>query len=517
MSDFVFDITYLQRFLLKDVKHRQQPNLKPRLFEHRKNDNVMGRKNLILVFVAAVLGGLVAINGSKLFNFSEEPSYQSIQKHQQELGVKAVKTSYSSSVPKDLDFTAISELAINSVVHIRSSYDSRVATNGFFQYQQGPSQSSGSGVIVSDDGYIVTNNHVVEDASEVNVVLNDNRSYEAKVIGTDPTTDLALIKINETGLPFMAYGNSDDVKVGQWVLAVGNPFNLTSTVTAGIISAKARNIGILRDENSLQIESFLQTDAVVNPGNSGGALVDVNGRLIGINSAIASPTGSYAGYAFAIPVNLVKKVADDLLEFGVVQRGLLGIRILDVSAELAKQEDLDVVQGVYVFKVTDKSAAQEAGIEEKDVIIGIDGKEVTNTSELQELVARHRPGDKVLVKLTREGKNYEMEATLKNNGGNTDAVKPIEAAEMEGAQFENVSGDEAKELGIQGGVKVTELGDGKWKEAGIDEGFIITEVDKTRVTTVEDLKRVMSRLEGQRVLLLGVMENGDKTYYSIDW
>ena len=478
----------------------------------------MGRKNLILVFIAAVLGGLVAINGSKLLNFSNEgPSYKSIQERQQELGVKAVKTKYSSSIPKELDFTEVSEHAINSVVHIRSSYDSRVTTNGFFQYQQGPSQSSGSGVIVSDDGYIVTNNHVVEDAATVQVVLNDNRSYEAKVIGTDPTTDLALVKIDENNLPFMAYGNSDDVKVGQWVIAVGNPFNLTSTVTAGIISAKARNIGILRDENNLQIESFLQTDAVVNPGNSGGALIDINGRLIGINSAIASPTGSYAGYAFAVPVNLVKKVADDLLEFGVVQRGLLGIRINDVTAELSDREDLSVVQGVYVFEVNENSAAEEAGIKEKDVIVGVDGNEVSNTSELQELVARHRPGDKVTVKLIRGKKDIEVEATLKNTGGNTSVVERVTESEIEGSVFENIDGSEAGDLGIKGGVKLKDLKDGKWKDAGIDEGFIITEVDKTRVYTVEDLKRVMSRLEGQRVLLLGVMENGDKTYYSIDW
>lgn len=478
----------------------------------------MGRKNLILVFVAAVLGGLVAINGSKLLNFSNEgPSYKSIQDRQQELGVKAVKTKYSSSIPKELDFTEVSEHAINSVVHIRSSYDSRITTNGIFQYQQGPSQSSGSGVIVSDDGYIVTNNHVVEDAATVQVILNDNRSYEAKVIGTDPTTDLALVKIDETNLSFMAYGNSDEVKVGQWVIAVGNPFNLTSTVTAGIISAKARNIGILRDENNLQIESFLQTDAVVNPGNSGGALIDINGRLIGINSAIASPTGSYAGYAFAVPVNLVKKVADDLLEFGVVQRGLLGIRINDVTAELADQEDLSVVQGVYVFEVNENSAAEEAGIKEKDVIIGVDGIEVLNTSELQELVARHRPGDKVAVKFVRDGKEKEVEAVLKNTGGNTSIVERVTESEIDGSVFENVEGSEARDLGIKGGVKLKNLKDGKWKEAGIDEGFIITEVDKTRVYTVDDLKRVMSRLEGQRVLLLGVMGNGDKTYYSIDW
>ncbi len=478
----------------------------------------MSRKNLVAVFVVAFLGSLLALNSNMLFTSSKDSAYNSIQSRQAELGASSVKVNYNTSVPKELDFTTIADLATNSVVHIRSSYNASIKSNGFYQYKQGPSQSSGSGVIVSDDGYIVTNNHVVEDAAEVQVVLNDNRSYDAKVIGTDPTTDLALIKIEAKGLAFMAYGNSDEVKVGQWVLAVGNPFNLTSTVTAGIISAKARNIGILRDEtNNIQVESFLQTDAVVNPGNSGGALIDINGRLIGINSAIASPTGSYAGYAFAIPVNLVKKVADDLLEFGVVQRGLLGIRINDVSAELAEKEDLSVVQGVYVFEVTEGSGAEEGGIEDKDVIVGIDGKEVTNTSELQELVARHRPGDKINVELLRGDEKLNFEVELHNLGGTTNVVKRVSEVIVEGSVFENVQADEAEKLHIKSGVKLKELGEGKWQEAGIEEGFIITEVDKNSIATVEQLKRLMPQLEGQRVILLGVMENGDKTYYSVDW
>ncbi len=477
----------------------------------------MSKRNLVLVFIVAFLGSMLAINSNEFFK-NDEDAYHSIQERQSQLGVSPVKVNYESSVPKELDFTTIADLAINSVVHIQSSYNASIKSNGFYQYKQGPSQSSGSGVIVSDDGYIVTNNHVVEDAAEVQVVLNDNRSYDATVIGTDPTTDLALIKIKADGLAFMPYGDSDEVKVGQWVLAVGNPFNLTSTVTAGIISAKARNIGILRDEtNNIQVESFLQTDAVVNPGNSGGALIDINGRLIGINSAIASPTGSYAGYAFAIPVNLVKKVADDLLEFGVVQRGLLGIRINDVSAELAKQENLSVVQGVYVFEVQEGSGAQEGGIKGKDVIIGVDGKKVTNTSELQELVARHRPGDKVNIELLRGDKKINMLVELHNIGGTTKVVKRVSEALLEGSLFENVQGKEAEKLHIKAGVKLKELGEGKWKEAGIEKGFIITEVDKNTIASVDQLKRLMPQLEGQRVILLGVMENGDKTYYSVDW
>lgn len=477
----------------------------------------MNRKNIIIVFVASVLGGIIAINGNNFLFNTEDSAYQSIQQRQRELGLQAVNTTFQSLVPVELDFTEIAAAATRSVVYIRSTYSSTINSNGYFRFRQGPSQSSGSGVIVSDDGYIVTNNHVIEDASTIRVVLSDNRSYEAKIIGTDPTTDLALIKVNAKELPFMAYGDSDKVKVGQWVLAVGNPYNLTSTVTAGIISAKARNIGILRQENGLGVESFLQTDAVVNPGNSGGALIDTNGRLIGINSAIASPTGSYSGYAFAIPVNLVKKVADDLLEFGSVQRGLLGIRIFDVTAELAEQEDLSVLQGVYVLQVYDNSGAKEAGIQEKDVIIGINDMKITNTSRLQELVARLRPGDRVKVKLLRGSKSLELEAILKRGGGTFTVVDRELEAEIEGSIFEDVNDERANELGIQGGVKLKVLKEGKWEREGIEEGFIITKVENTKVGSVEQLKRVMSQLEGQRVLILGVMENGDKTYYSIDW
>src|SRR5690606_17395204 len=262
--------------------------------------------------------------------------------------------------------------------------------------QQTPREGRGfgSGVIISEDGYIVTNNHVIDNASTVTIALEDNRRYTGRVIGTDPTTDLALLKIDETNLPFVQFGNSDDAQIGEWVLAVGNPFNLNSTVTAGIISAKARNIGILRDENNnLQVESFIQTDAVVNRGNSGGALVNLAGELIGINTAIASTTGTFSGYSFAVPSSIVKKVMDDLLEFGTVQRGLLGIQIQDVSPELEEflEKEIKAIRGVYVASVGEGSGGEEAGLKEGDVIIGIDDEPTYHTSRLQELVARKRP------------------------------------------------------------------------------------------------------------------------------
>ena len=468
----------------------------------------------MLPLAIAVLGGFIALGGYKWLVEEPAPAYRSIQERQQQIQQVA---NIAATVPVNLDFTEVAQRAINSVVYIQSHYDSRLVTQGMYRFQQGPAVASGSGVIISDDGYIVTNNHVVEEAAEIEVTMEDNRSFEAKVIGTDPTTDLALIKIEATNLPFLPYGDSDEVKVGQWVLAVGNPFNLTSTVTAGIVSAKARNIGILRDENNLQIESFIQTDAAVNPGNSGGALINIQGELVGINSAIASSTGSYTGYSFAIPVNLVKKVMDDLLEFGVVQRGLLGIQIRDVNAQLAEEEDLDIYEGVYVAAVNEGSGAEEAGIKQGDVITAVNGKPVRNTSQLQELVAIHRPGDKVTVTLIRDGKEKTLTATLHNMEGNTGIVKRTSSATIDGAVFEEVSQQERERLNIDGGVKLVELGEGKWAEAGFEKNFIITHIDKFRINSVSDLKRVLAHKKGDRVVFLGVFPDGTKSYYSVDW
>jgi len=469
-----------------------------------------------MLLLAAMVGGIIALAGYQTLEVGS-PGYTSFQEHQKELLANPVPVKYENSIPANLDFRGVSKMARNSVVYIQSDYESKVVNNGFFQFRQGPSKAAGSGVIISDDGYIVTNNHVVENASDLKVTLNDNRSYEAQVIGTDPNTDLALIKIKEKNLPFLKYGDSDDVEVGQWVLAVGNPFNLTSTVTAGIISAKARNIGILRSENNYQIESFLQTDAVVNPGNSGGALINSNGELIGINTAIASNTGSYTGYAFAVPVNLVKKVMDDLLKYGVAQRALLGIHITDVNADLSKQEDLSVVKGVYVAEVNDNSSASDAGIKKGDVIVGINDKEVENTSELQEYVAIHRPGDVITVHYIRNGKEKIVKATLKNSSGTTRKVERVTVAEVEGSEFSEISNEEKQDLGIDSGVKLEKLKDGKWKDLGLEEGFIITQVDKQKVTSVDQFKSIMDQKHNDRVVLLGIFPDGTKSYYDIDW
>ncbi len=463
--------------------------------------------------IGAMLAAAIVLS---YFENNQTYDYNSIAQRQENTS-EQVRYIESSGIPEGLSFVSAADKVTPSVVHIRSVYSgggsSFNALEGFFR---GPAQSSGSGVILTDDGFIVTNNHVIDDASEIEVVLQDNRSYFGKLIGTDPTTDLALLKIEAQGLPFLSYGNSDNVKTGEWVLAVGNPFDLNSTVTAGIISAKARNIGILRDRNNLQIESFIQTDAAVNPGNSGGALVNLKGELVGINTAIATPNGSYAGYSFAVPVTLVRKVMDDLLEFGEVQRGLLGIRIGDVNARLAEARGLNVVNGVFVSYVNENSSAQEAGIEQGDVIIGIDGKKVTNVSELQEFVARNRPGDDIEVTYLRDGNEKTVMATLRNTQGSTELKVKSYANRLEGVTFEEVDNDEMAKLELNGGVKAISVDEGKWKDAGLEAGYIILKIDKVDITTLNDLHLVLENKKGG-ILVEGLSPSGEKAVLGIDW
>jgi serine protease Do len=376
-------------------------------------------------------------------------------------------------------------------------------------------EAAGSGVIISDDGYIATNYHVVEGATEIEVTLDDNRKYDAKLVGEDPTTDLALLKIDEKDLVFIKYGDSDNLQVGEWVLAVGNPFELTSTVTAGIVSAKARNINILRSRD-LGVESFIQTDAVVNPGNSGGALVNLQGQLVGINTAIASPTGSYTGYSFAVPVSLVKKVMDDLLEYGAVQRALLGISIRDLNADLAKELGIHETYGVYVAAVNVGSSAEEAGLKAKDIIIAIDDIPVKNVAELQEHVARNRPGDKIRVTFLRDGNEKIVTATLKNIMGEERMYSRNSTMEIQGASITEIEEDLKKKLDLDGGVQLNDIGSGKWKEAGIQNGFIITSIDKREIKTINDLMGALANKTGG-ILIGGVYPDGEEGYYGIKW
>lgn len=370
-----------------------------------------------------------------------------------------------------------------------------------------PQVGTGSGVIINPDGYIVTNNHVIADADDVEVTLHDNRSYKATVVGTDPTTDLALLQIKEKNLPTLPLVNSDEVKVGEWVLAAGNPFNLTSTVTAGIVSAKGRNINILREQ--FAVESFIQTDAAINPGNSGGALVNLNGGLIGINTAIASNTGTYAGYGFAVPANIVSKVVEDLMKYGVVQRGVLGVLIRTVDGNLAKEKDLDLTKGAYVDSLLENSAAGVAGIKPGDVIVAVDGAEVSSSPKLQELIARRRPGDVVKLKVNRKGTEKTFDVRLNNRSGNTAVVKKEdnEILNILGAEFEALDEKTAKKLDLTGGVRVKSLNAGKLRRSTqVQEGFIITKVDGKAVRKVEDLVNALKDKKGG-VMLEGVYEN----------
>ena len=431
-----------------------------------------------ITFLMVIAGAFVAVWAYS--TFFDKPQVVTITEKQP---VKyATLAADSDAALPDLTFAA--EKSIHAVVHIATQSvrgGGWSSGNPFFDeffglrnQQPQLAQGFGSGVIISENGYIVTNNHVIEDAQNIKVILNDKREFEAKLVGTDPSTDIALLKIDAKDLSFLTYGDSNALKLGEWVLAVGNPFNLTSTVTAGIVSSLGRNLRINEDQYS--IESFIQTDAAVNPGNSGGALVNQQGNLVGINTAIASRTGSYAGYSFAVPVTIVKKVVNDLKEYGEVQRALLGVNISDVNAERAKELKLEKVEGVYIGGVPENGAAKQAGIKEGDVIIQIDGEPIKNTAELQEKISQYRPGDNVKVVVIRDTEKKQFTVTLRNKQGDTQIVRNDDSAF--GAEFEAVSEKEKEKLEINSGIKITKLDNGKLKNSGMKEGFIITHVNK---------------------------------------
>ncbi len=394
------------------------------------------------------------------------------------------------------DFTFAAENTVHGVVHVKIKATVDYGNNNplyEFFYGQGSGSSRevqgfGSGVIISKDGYIVTNNHVIDEADEVEVTLNDKRTFDAEIVGRDPSTDIALLKIKADNLPFIKFGDSDAIKLGQWVLAVGNPFNLTSTVTAGIISAKGRSLGLL--DNQYRIESFIQTDAALNQGNSGGALVNTQGELIGITSAIISPSGAYAGNSFAVPSSIVKKVVEDLKQFGEVQRGLLGVNIQDVTSEIAKDEKLNAITGVYLAGVNSDGAASAAGLEKGDVIVAINDQSVATSSDLQEKVNRYRPGDKVKVSYLRKGKSNEVNVTLRNVDGGTGIVAPGSlSSSVFGANVSTVSPDAHEQYNISNGVMITSVSDGRFKSLGLGRGTIIISVNGQKVNSAADIRK----------------------------
>ncbi|MBF9219587.1 Do family serine endopeptidase [Hymenobacter sp. BT662] len=482
---------------------------------------------------SAILGGGVAVGGYKLLEPAQVAPQAVAANPQVRYTSEMRSTPYV--VPEGLNFVAAAAAVTPAVVHVMTEYAAEPAQrqqqmdpflrqffgDQFDQFQQQPrggGQGSGSGVIIAANGYIVTNNHVIEKASKIEVVLDDKRKFDAELVGADPNTDLAVLKVKADNLPFVKYGNSDDVKVGQWVLAVGNPFNLNSTVTAGIISAKGRNIGILNRKDNMGLESFIQTDAVVNPGNSGGALVNLNGDLIGINSAIASHTGSYEGYSFAIPSSLASKVVDDLLKYKVVQRALLGVQIQEVDAKLASDKKLNTLNGVYVQGLSENSAAAAAGLKTGDIITQINGVAVNTSSQLQEQVARFRPGDKIKVSYLRGSSTGTTEAVLRNSTGTTGVVREdaVASIKYEGATISTVPARDLAKLGLEGGAKISGIKGSNLRETGMADGFIITRIDKSQVTKPSDVKNILDQARnGGGVLVEGVYPDGRKAYYPI--
>ena len=483
------------------------------------------RKVSLMLMLA---GLLMATSCEELLTKAKETENQVEQEQVQEENVSQLeqvqpRVQRTAFLPTENtpDFVDAAENSVDAVVHIMTKVVRQSNTyEDFFGALLGqiygyPGQTRnntmvayGSGVVLTPDGYIVTNNHVVEGADEVEVTFNNKVKKTASIIGTDPTTDLALIKVEASDLHFLTFGDSDNVRIGEWVLAVGNPFNLTSTVTAGIVSAKARNLSILGEGTS--VESFIQTDAAVNPGNSGGALVNTKGELIGINAAIASHTGSYEGYSFAIPSNIVRKVVDDLLLYGTAQRGYLGVQIAELTQELAQKEGLENIEGVYVGEVTEGGAAKLAGLKDGDVITAINGKKVNSTTQLKENIGQYRPGDKVDVEVNRQVHHHHYELTLLNEAGNVNLVKNGEAfynSEF-GLMLQPINQNDMSRLKISSGLKIVEIRQGRFKNSGIPVDFVITKVNGYAVNNKSELENALKNTRSRRTTIEGVFPNG---------
>lgn len=504
----------------------------------------MKKKTLLVGLLAILALGLVGVSSAYFTTrilVKENAGLQYVSPVNQ----PRVSLTNLSSDGSPIDFTYAAEQSVHAVVHVKTYTEQTMRYGGYrnqrpsiwdfffgdpFELderysQRAPSGSDkesqlvprglGSGVIISSDGYIITNNHVIENSAEIEVTLNNKQKYKATLVGTDPSTDIALLKIEEENLHFLTFGNSDNLRVGEWVLAVGNPFDLTSTVTAGIVSAKNRSLGILSGD--MRIESFIQTDAAVNRGNSGGALVNTRGELVGINTAIASYTGDFAGYSFAVPVSIAQKVVADLKEHGVVQRALLGVQMVDLNAETAEYYKLDTkkYEGVLVTAVVEESAADKAGIQEMDIITAVNGIDVNSASDVQEQISRYRPNDKVTISVIRDGKVKQIDAVLRNKAGNTDLVKSSEELIASlGATFKELTTKEKSQLNIKNGVQVVDVKKGKLQENGVRKGFVITKVNKRTISSISDLKEILKNVEGA-VLFEGVYPNGSAGAYAL--
>ncbi|MEQ6120975.1 trypsin-like peptidase domain-containing protein [Reichenbachiella sp. MALMAid0571] len=480
--------------------------------------------NLVKTVVVALIAGSVGVFGALSYVDRNMELNQSKEVHQVlyegnsvDMGIPS---KVNNTVQRKIDpsveggFVEASKLSTPSVVFIKNVSNVRYSSghwmDWFFEPRTSQQVSTGSGVFYSKDGYIITNNHVIEDADEIEVIHN-KRTYNAELIGTDPSTDLAVIKLEGNDFPLINLGSSEGVQVGEWVLAVGNPFNLTSTVTAGIVSAKGRNINILRDK--FPIESFIQTDAAINPGNSGGALVNVKGELIGINTAILSRTGSYAGYGFAIPVDIVKKVASDLINYGEVQKVFLGAEYIDIDSKIAQELEVEGLNGVIITHVQDNWASDKAGLKKGDIILAINDKVIEGKSDLEERLGYLYPGDEMVLKIKRGDKAMVKNVILTNREGTTEVIKKvIYKSESLKVTFEKVSKVEQNLLGIEGGVKVVEIGAGFFSKLDIPQSFIITEINNTPIESPEKLEDILVKIRG-RVIISGINSRGKKVYY----
>ncbi len=485
------------------------------------------RKVSMTLMLAALLMAASCANQSQNANDSENQTEQQPVSQVEQVQQPQVQRAAFMPAQGTPDFVDAAERSVDAVVHIMTKVVRQSNTyEDFFGALLGqiygyPGQTRnntmvayGSGVVLTPDGYIVTNNHVVEGADEVEVTFNNKVKKTATIIGTDPTTDLALIKVEASDLAYLTFGDSDNVRIGEWVLAVGNPFNLTSTVTAGIVSAKARNLSILGEGTS--VESFIQTDAAVNPGNSGGALVNTKGELVGINAAIASHTGSYEGYSFAIPSNIVRKVVDDLLLYGTAQRGYLGVQIAELTQEIADKEGLENIEGVYVAEVTDGGAAKLAGLKSGDVITSINGKKVNSTTQLKESVGQYRPGDKIDVEVNRNGHHHHYDLTLLNEAGNVNVVKKGDSfynSEF-GLMLQPVDQNDMSRLNIKNGLKIVEIRQGRFMNSGVPVDFVITKVNGVAVNDKTELENALKNKRSRRTTIEGVYPNGmNATFY----
>jgi len=500
------------------------------------------KKNISIIAIVFMLV-LVAIGSLKLFEIGtihhQDPVY-----NQAPLSASSEQfkfTNYNNTATKEStnypnpNFVAPAKKATQAVVHIIAKYEAKVMQRGknpmeelfkeFLgegfelapkEYKTQPSAAFGSGVIISEDGYIVTNNHVIDKADQLEVTLDDNRKFTAKVIGIDADTDLALLKIDVNKLPYLNFGNSETIEVGEWVLAVGNPFNLTSTVTKGIVSAKARRADLSKLGSSIKIEAFIQTDAAVNKGNSGGALVNLNGDLVGINTAISTTNGSFAGYSFAIPSSIVQRVVSDLKQYGSVKRAMLGILTMDVNADLAKEKNLTRFDGVYLTGFSAQSAALEAGLKEGDVIVAINGVKIKNLAQLQEQLIGYRPGEKVNLAIDRKGKEMIRAVSLKSTLNEIKIVQTERKVEVEGATFEQLDPGTQQRLGLSHGLQVKNLEKGKWQQVGMKKGFILLYIDKEPIATLDQLSAVLKSKKGG-ILVEGIYPNNSqqREYYGI--